>query len=470
MSFSMLEMWRGDKNFRLKMMFLSCIYFFILAAYTVMKELKDSVFTYTVGRTYIPDAKIASMIVLVPAILLFAFLVDRMRRYQLLMWYAIAFGVIGLICALLLGHPTIGLDNTATSPYRLFGWFFYFFIEGYSPFVVALFWAFANSISTPQEAQSGYSYMVAVSRIGGALSAGFAAFFFSTQFNTLTPMLSSTGRHQVVVFLCSLFLLCVPILLLLLMKKVPGYSMHGYEAVYQAEKEKKKQSKDKTGLFAGLKLLIENPYVMGIFAYIFFYEVLNVVLAYQRLAMTAQGASCASELSSALSFQIFLMHSLSFFVSLFLTPYILKKFGEKGGLLFVPISIGTVVLLLVLFGSWWCYSLPLAFIIIRSINYAISYPIRESLYVPTLKDIKFKSKSWIDSFGSKFSKTVGSGTNKAIDIVVRYSGAGLVYSVEFLAFGFIIGGWIIVALLLGRRYDKAIKNNEVIGDVDGDPR
>jgi AAA family ATP:ADP antiporter len=464
MSFSFAQMWHGDRGFRLKLIFLSLIYFFIIAAYTVMKELKDSIFTYTVGRTYIPDAKIASMIVLIPAILLFAFLVDRMRRYQLLMLYSILFGLIGFVCAFLIGDPVVGLDNTSTSPYRLFGWFFYFFIESYSPFTVALFWSFANSISTPQESQAGYSYMVAASKIGGALSAGIAACFFSASFNVWTPLLSSTARHQVVIAVCSLLLLCVPVVLFFLMKMVPGQSMHGYEAAYQVEKEKAKQDKAKTGLFAGLKLLIENPYVMGIFAYIFFYEVLNVILAYQRLVFTAQGSSCASDLSSALSFQIFLMHALGFILSIFVTPYILKRFGERVGLWFVPVSIGAIVLLFVLFGSWSCYALTIAFVVIRAINYAISYPVRESLYVPTLKDIKFKSKSWIDTFGTKFSKTVGSSANKTMDVVLKLFGETVAYSLEIMVFGIIIGAWIVVAILLGRRYDKAINNNEVIGD------
>ncbi len=49
-----------------------------------------------------------------------------------------------------------------------------------------------------------------------------------------------------------------------------------------------------------------------------------------------------------------------------------------------------------------------AFTLMKSINYAFSQPVKEALYIPTLKEIKFKSKSWIDAFGSKLAKGSGS--------------------------------------------------------------
>ena len=45
---------------RLKFIFLSVIFFFVIGGYTVAKELKDSVFVSVVGRSYIPWAKILS--------------------------------------------------------------------------------------------------------------------------------------------------------------------------------------------------------------------------------------------------------------------------------------------------------------------------------------------------------------------------------------------------------------------------
>lgn len=80
----------------------------------------------------------------------------------------------------------------------------------------------------------------------------------------------------------SAILLFVPLVTSLLVRAVPGSVLHGYEAVYQVEKERSKQ-KAKPGLFSGLFMLIRQPYTLGIFSMIFFYEAINVVLNYQRL-------------------------------------------------------------------------------------------------------------------------------------------------------------------------------------------
>src|SRR5579871_2077945 len=165
-----------DTNYyeRLKLIFLTVAFFCVIGSYTVAKELKNSVFMYVVGEDYIPWVRTGAMLALIPAVFVYSLLVDRLRRYQLLCVYSGIYAVVGLLFAYLLGHPTIGIVNTQESPYRLFGWIFYFFVEGYSPFVVSVFWAFANSINTPDGAKKSYGLMVSGSKLGGMLTSGLA--------------------------------------------------------------------------------------------------------------------------------------------------------------------------------------------------------------------------------------------------------------------------------------------------------
>src|SRR5690606_4835108 len=106
-----------------------------------------------VGRSYIPRAKMISMFMLLLTLFFYSRLVDRIRRYQLLCFYCILFGAANLVFAYYIGHAQVGISNTDASPWRLFGWLFYFFVEGYSPFVVSVFWALSNSINSPSEAK-----------------------------------------------------------------------------------------------------------------------------------------------------------------------------------------------------------------------------------------------------------------------------------------------------------------------------
>ncbi len=101
----------------------------------------------------------------------------------------------------------------------------------------------------------------------------------------------------------------------------------------------------------------------------------------------------------------------------------------------------------------------MAYVVTKAVHLAFSYPLKESLYIPTVKEIKFKSKSWIDTIGQKFARSTGSAFNY---IVVQY-GAAIFFSVHVAFLGTIAGLWFIVAYFLGRRYEKAIANNEVIG-------
>ena len=97
--------------------------------------------------------------------------------------------------------------------------------------------------------------------------------------------------------------------------------------------------------------------------------------------------------------------------------------------------------------------------VFTALNYAFLAPVRESLYLPTIKEIKFKSKSWIDAFGSKFAKAAGSMFN----VFAEKMGSGLMFPVYSFFFAGVVCLWFGVAFLLGRRFEQVVLNNEVIG-------
>src|SRR5665213_1516642 len=92
---------------RLKLLFLWVAFFFIIGSYTVIRELRDSIFAFIVGREYISYAKTITLFGFIPAILLYSKLVDKMRRYYLLCAYCAFYAMSGLIFAYFLGDATI---------------------------------------------------------------------------------------------------------------------------------------------------------------------------------------------------------------------------------------------------------------------------------------------------------------------------------------------------------------------------
>lgn len=453
-----------EKHERLKVFLLTASFFLVIGGYTIIKEVKDSVFASIVGCEYYGYAKIFSIFVLIPLILFYSHLVDVLRRHQLLYFYSLFYAVGGLIMVYFLGHPTIGLANTDTSPYRLFGWFFYFFFESYSPFVVSVFWAFTNSVTSPAAAKNNYTIMVAGSKLGGMVMAGFACWLLRYKMHLITEVAS----QQILVGLASSLLLIVPFIVATLMRCVPGRHLHGYEAVYQVEKQRAAHEKAPLsllqraidairGMFSGLIMLMRYPYVMGIFGMIFFWEVVNVVFTAMRLVAGREATCSVAELSAYLFEAAFYVHLAGFFIVLLGTRGIIKFLGERRSLILVPSLTGLLILYYLHAQS--IRAVLIVYVIIRAINYAFAYPLRESLYIPTTKDTKFKSKSWIDAFGAKVAK----GCGGYYTVIASAIAPAAVFNVHMAFFGILIGLWIFTAHLLGRRFERAVAKNEVIG-------
>ncbi|MEX0671856.1 MAG: Npt1/Npt2 family nucleotide transporter [Candidatus Babeliales bacterium] len=450
---------------RQKLFWLTATFFLVIAAYTILKELKDSMFVTFVGKEYLPMAKQIAMVVLIPMIFFYSKLVDSLRRYQLLAFYAVLYGVLGLVFTYLLGHPTIGLANTVADKYRFFGWIFYFFYEGYSPFMVSVFWAFANSVNNPQEAKNNYAVFVSGSKIGGMLTPALAWWLFEQRDACGVAIYSDVVVHQLLLGIASVIVLFIPVTLYFLIKRVPNRYLHGYEAAYRVEKKKEKQGTEKTGALAGLWILLKYPYVLGIYSIMYFYEVINVVLNYQRISIAQSAVKTVSGLSCILYQHVLIMHGVGFLISLFGTRALMQRLGERRCLLLIPISTGLLLLFFMMYNT--LNILVFVFIVLRSINYAFSYPVRESLYIPTVKEMKFKAKSWIDAFGSKFAKSSG-GIVNMIASGVGVPGTPVYVSFYSVFFFGIIGLWTLAAYWMGRRFDKVIANNEVVGQAEAE--
>ena len=445
-----------------KVLLLSITFFLLIGAYTVTRELKDAVFSTIVGsdRKLYAYAKLFSMLVLVPAIFFHSRLVDLVRRYKLLYIYSLFYTIVGLIFVVFLGHPTIGLPNNLNSPDRLLGWFFYFFIEGYAPLVVSVFWAFSNSITKPGAAKNNYPLMIAASKLGGILWAALAWILLKT------AGWNDVKNIQILLTGSSLLLGLVPLVIHYLIALVPQDEMHGYEAGYQLRKEMKKQHVTENttlfqSMFSGLGLLFQYPYVLGIFGMSFFFELVSQALKVENIIFGIATSNNLTQFTAFLLWQALLVHVVAFVVALFGTRALITFLGERRSILLIPISTGLSVVVFLLSPSYT--SAIFAFVITRSVNYAFAAPLRESLYIPTVKEIQFKSKAWIDGFGNKFAKTCASSFNMSCDGLV---GSALL-TMQTTFFSCVVLLWCFVAYFLGWRFERAVKNNEVIGaDAD----
>jgi ATP:ADP antiporter, AAA family len=436
-----------------KLLLLGGTFFFIIGTYSVIRPLKTSVFLGLVGKEYQPLTKIITMFILFPVLFLYSKLVDKLRRYQVV-YYFLAFYVgIIITIALVLMHPVIGLQNTATSPFRIFGWIFYLLIDLYPVLVVSTFWAFANSISTTEYAKKSYGRIVAFSRIGGIITPVISWLIIEK------ASFAATKSIPFILITASLLLICAAMCISKIVKVIPGYMLHGYEAVYKTEKQKKESSNKKVGIFEGLKLMLVQPYVLGIFSLVYIYEAISVILDYQmQVQMSVATNNSVGGMSSFMFLYTASFQVMGLIFSLFGTSAMLKSVGVRFCLFVMPIA---AIFMMTGLLSW--PSLTTIFVImvlLRALHYGFNAPVREILYIPTTKDIKFKSKAWIESFGRTLSKTSGSTFNFTFRSM-SYLALTRLNALTIIGLSSV---WTIITFFIGRKYNKTIEKNEVIGE------
>ncbi len=418
-----------------------------------------AVFSKMVGAYLLPDAKLYSLLFVIPLILLYSKLVDWLRRHQLLYCFTLFHAFGGIIFTYFLAHPVYGIANTEINSNRWVGWCFYFFMESFDAFLSTTFWSFADSVNNPKDAKNFYGFFVSGSKIGGIISAAalyLAISWTSTQSQTLLlPGALLAG---------SCMLMAAAFSIHKLITNVSDDCMHGYEAAYRLEKDKSqtKQSiwKAAKSSIDGLLIMLKNPYVLGIFALVVFYEIMIVIFDWWVALHADSIMPSVGAMTGYYAFYYFLMNLIGLFISFFGTTPLMRVFGIRFSLLLFPIMCLGLLGITYLFPTASIFFIVL--VVLRSLNYALNHPTREVLYIPTTKAIKFKAKTWTDAFGSRIAKSFGSIFNVSLKgaspAFALLSSLSLSFGLTFL--------WIIIVYFLGKTLQDAIDHKRVIGQTE----
>ena len=139
------------------------------------------------------------------------------------------------------------------------------------------------------------------------------------------------------------------------------------------------------------------------------------------------------------------VNSLSFFIALLGTSFLLRKLGLRTCLLIFPCVVGIVLL-----AVFMVPTLSVVFfaqVCLKGLSYAINNPSKEMLYIPTGPDVKFKVKSWIDMFGGRSAKALGG----FIVNPIKESLDTLLHVGTLIALGWVFV-WIFTALFVGKTW------------------
>lgn len=423
------------KQERLKFSVLSGIFFCILGVYWLLRPVKDGVFFSVVGKAHQPNAKILSLFVVAAVVIIYSRLVDRFSRHTLLYSFAIFYAIATFIFAYLLLDPYIGIANTQADPYRYVGWAWYFFVESFGSVMISLFWSFVSDTTSSDQASRGYATVAFGGQLGGLLMPFFGQYMQIS--GVLYMAMAGLVLLLAAVYLYMRFVHEPEDLHVINVKKPPLEGM------------------PKAGFMEGLRLLLVRPYLLGIFSFIAIYEILITMIDY-RFKILASEVYVGEALVNYL-FQYAIYANLVAVLALLLGIGALgRRLGVMKTLILFPFLIVGAFLMLFMQPV-----LSVAFFIMvlcKGVNFALMQPAKEQLYLPTSKDSRYKAKAWIDMFGLRMSKGLGSSVNNFSEILgVEF----FMWMSVLLSMG-LAGLWFLIVLFVGKIHTKAVKEDRMI--------
>lgn len=458
----------GDKlpvSEMIRTLCLASTLYFMIGGYWIMRSLKDPILTSICGVGVIPKAKMLSVFLVLAVVSIYNKLLDtNIPRHKLFYIFGTFYFVLFMTIALLLMHPTIGLQNQRQSPWRILGWATYCTIESYGSIMVSLFWSFTNSNFSLETAKASYGVLIACAQIGSILGPTFV--------NQYAETLGVTTCY--IIGACCLTSLQA--------------SMYLYISIYGASNPSvtsKPQSKERTGVFEGLRLFWKYNYVKGIFVISCVFMIIGTIIDFIMKMLARDyfaeehpcepGMSCFDEVygdhgmseDATAAFTSFMglfgqsANTISFVFSLFGTSAVIRALGLRWTLLLFPTLCLTVITVVrlhptlnVTFG---------AMMAIKAASYSLNNPTKEILYQPTSSSVKYRAKSWIDIVGARSAKATASLVTNAFS----YSTAVLVQNGSLV--GMCVASFLIWnATYMGKKFDEYTESGFVVGDEDDD--
>lgn len=443
----------------------------VISGFWLLDSLKDPILSSTIGIEYVPIAKLFTVLTTLIVVCLYDYLTKLFTKPYLFHITSWSYGFLFMIISAILSDPIRNVAESQQS-YRAMGWVAFFAIESYGSLMVALFWSFTNSVIDLEEAKGAYGLMIALGQLGALFG------------STLATSADLFGVPQLFI-MAAMNIFTVSLLMkayCIIYKNVPSVIKVSTAVDKLSSYSDNADSSGPTimsriyeffgGFSEGLLLILKYPYTMKILAVSCLYEIVLTVLDYEfKILGAVKSTHMSSAFTSSLDENEFanllghfgqLTNFLSFLISIFGFSNIVKAFGVKHSLLMFPVTLFIVLILNNLY-----LTLPVILVsvsIVKAMIFALHDPVHELLYNPTSDSIKFKAKVWIDVFGSRSAKAIGS-------IMTNASGSDVnklrsISELPCLILSLVI---ILVAYSVGDEFQNLLKTGHIIDGVNKIP-
>lgn len=347
-------------------------FFLIIAALYLLKPASRSLFISALGTEKLPYVWIATAATLALIISLYHRLVARHSRINVVL------GTCAIIIACLLAfYPQ--LNNSGF----IEAFTFYIFVDVLSVILVEQFWSLTNTIFDTASGKRWYGLIATGGLLGGVAGGALSNLLITNiKLDTTDLLLVAAG------------IIALLMLLTLLMGKLGLYTEHA-------------GVQNHTGKDQGhWRSLLKHRYLFLIATILLLAQMVEPLVEYQFMKAVETSYEDREMRTAYLGVFFSFLSGVAIAINLFITPLVHRYLGALGGLFAQPLA--------VIAGSFWYMSQATlqagAFLKIsdRGLSYSINRASKELLYVPIDPVLIFQAKAWIDMFGYRLFKVLGS--------------------------------------------------------------
>ena len=347
----------------------SFLYFFcLLCGYYILRPVRDEM-AIEGGVQHLPWMMTATFLTLLVATPLFGYVSARVARDRLLL-AVYAFFASHLVGFFLLMSGHVAPQWIARA--------FFVWLSVYNLFVVSVFWSFMADIFRPEQGARLFSIIAA----GGSTGA------------MVGPLLT-TGLTDLVPGPA----------LMLVSAGLLGACWFCIRALDRWSNQHARPSFERTGdaiggsMWAGMRLSVSSPYLLGICAYLFFLTTTATFLYLEQTRLVGEQFGSAQARTRLFAVVDLAVNIMTFLMQLFMTGPMISRFGFASALILLPAAsifgfamIGLMPVLLTF----------ILFTIVRRVSeYAVAKPAREVLFTVVGREEKYKAKNFIDTAVSR---------------------------------------------------------------------
>lgn len=347
-------------------------FFLIIAALYHLKPASRSLFISALGSDFLPYVWIATALALALIIGVYHRLVARHSRMRVVL------GSCAIVIVFLLAFRALINGNSVALAFA-----FYTFVDVLSVILVEQFWSLTNSIYDTQSGKRWYGLIGTGGLVGGMAGGALSA-----------VLIERVGLDTTDLLLVAAAILALLMLLTLWMGRLGLYT-------------EQPGVRDNGARSSGdWHAIVRHRYLFLIAVILLLAQVVEPLVEYQFMHVVEASIGDREARTAYLGNFFSVLSAVAIGINLLITPLVHRWLGALGGLIAQPLAVmgGTLFYMThTTLGSGAALKIA-----DRGLSYSINRASKELLYVPIDPVLIFQAKAWIDMFGYRLFRVLGS--------------------------------------------------------------